>query len=231
MRRDHIDALGNLQAGRICIHHQRGDAARARCLTGAHKHHIEVGNAAVRDPGFFAVDDIVVAVQAGGAGHGGHVRSGIGLGQRKGRNRLAPCDPAQVARLLRLRARQADCARAQPLHCKRKVGQAVVARQGFADQADGAGVDLGGRAAMRLASHCMAQPARLAQRLHQRAAIAVGVTAVHMGHMPGGPGIERLRQLGVARLKKRPLQVTGVGHVSSPGIAAFAWPQRPRRRA
>ena len=56
MRRDHLDALGDREARRIGIDHEGRQPSRARRLAGAREHDVVVGDAAVRDPGLFAVE-------------------------------------------------------------------------------------------------------------------------------------------------------------------------------
>jgi hypothetical protein len=79
VRCDQVDALGDLEARGVGFDRKGRDAASAGCLAGAHEHHVQIGDAAVGDPGFFAVDDAVVGCYAAGAGHRGHVGSGVGL--------------------------------------------------------------------------------------------------------------------------------------------------------
>ena len=75
------------------------DAARALArLAGAREHDVEVGDAAVGDPGLLAVEHVGVAVLARGARHRRDVGAGVRLGQRERRDRLAARDARQVAR-------------------------------------------------------------------------------------------------------------------------------------
>jgi hypothetical protein len=89
VRRDDFDALGDLEARRVGVDDEGADAARTRCFAGAGEDHVEVGDAAVGDPGLFAVEDIVVAVGARARSHGADVGAGLGLGQREGGDGLA----------------------------------------------------------------------------------------------------------------------------------------------
>jgi hypothetical protein len=140
MRRDHIDALGDVEAGRIGIDDEGADAARARLLAGAREHDVEVGDAAVGNPGLFAVEHVVVAVPRRRAcmaatsdpACGSDSANAAIASPRATRGRYSACFFA---------AEQADGAGAQSLHGEGEIGQAVVARQRFADQADGARVD------------------------------------------------------------------------------------------
>jgi hypothetical protein len=127
-----------------------------------------------------------------------HIGAGVWLGQREGSNRLAARDARQVARLLFTAAGQADRARAQALHRKRKVGQAAVPRQRFADQADGARVDR--------VTHGMLQPAAGAERFDERTASCIDVGLVALRNMPRGPVIQFARQRAMARLEERPVE-------------------------
>ena len=58
MRRDHLDALGNRQAGIAALDDEGRKPARARRFAGARKHHVKIGDAAVRNPGLFAVEHV-----------------------------------------------------------------------------------------------------------------------------------------------------------------------------
>ena len=143
VRRDHVDALGDLEARRAGIDDEGRDAARARRFAGAREHDVEVGDAAVGDPGLLAVEHVASspstrALQAMRR----HVGAGLGLGQREGGDRLAARHARQVALPSAAACpRRLMAPRAQALHREREVGQAGVARQRLADQADGARVD------------------------------------------------------------------------------------------
>ncbi|MPM39045.1 hypothetical protein SDC9_85676 [bioreactor metagenome] len=133
----------------------------------------------------------MVAIQPRFAAHGRHVRSGVRLGQRERGNRLAPGHARQVALFLRRRSGKRNSAGAQPLHRERKISQTAVARQRFANQADGAGVDLLAGAAPLRARHCMPGPSRIAQQTHEATAFGIHVRAVRIWHMLCRPGIQR----------------------------------------
>jgi hypothetical protein len=101
----HVNALGHLETGGVGIHDERADAPGPRGLARAGKQHVKVGNAAVGDPGFFAIQHptlaqcITHALRA--AGHGRHVGARLRLGQRKRGNGLATGHARQVALALR----------------------------------------------------------------------------------------------------------------------------------
>ena len=88
------------QSRRIGIDDERADAARARRFAGAREHHVEVGDAAVRDPGLVAVEHVGVAVFARSERHRRDVRAGFRFGQRERRDGRAVRDARQIARLL-----------------------------------------------------------------------------------------------------------------------------------
>ena len=105
VRRDDVDALGDREAGRVGVDDEGADAARALrrrivLVAGAREDDVEVGDAAVRDPGLLAVEDVAVAVGARRARHRGDVGAGVGLGERERGDRLAARHARQVARLL-----------------------------------------------------------------------------------------------------------------------------------
>ena len=213
MRRDHIDALGDLEAGRIRIDDECRDAARARRFAGACEHDVEVGDAAIGDPGLLAIENEVVGVGTGRAGHRRNVGTSVRLGQRKRRDRLAAGDAAEITFALLRRSGEADRARPQPLHREREVGEAGMARERFADEADRAGVD-------RVA-HCMVQPSRCTERAHERPALRIDVRPVLVRHMLRRPGIELTRQRAVLVVEERPVQIARVAHGQFPSKRGF----------
>ena len=64
VRRDDLDALGDLEARGAGFDDEGRDPARARRLAAADEDHVEVGDAAVGDPGLLAVQHGVIAVDA-----------------------------------------------------------------------------------------------------------------------------------------------------------------------
>ena len=109
---------------------------------------------------------------------------------------------------------------AEALHREREVGQAVVARERLAGEADRARVDRVGRAAVRAAGDGVGEPAALAERADEGAAggvDAVAVVAVRVADGGRRPGVEPVRERAVARLEERPVERTSdiarfVGH-------------------
>ena len=75
MRRNHLDTFGDGQAGRTGLDQEGGEPARAGCLAGANEDDVMVGNAAIRNPGFFTVQHIVIAVAHRRHFHIGDVRT------------------------------------------------------------------------------------------------------------------------------------------------------------
>ena len=89
MRRDHLDPLGDRETWIVRIDDEGGDAARARRLAGAGEQRVDVGDAAIGDPGLLAVDYIAVAVEPRRARHRRDVGARFLLRQRKGREPFA----------------------------------------------------------------------------------------------------------------------------------------------
>src|SRR5438552_4144977 len=58
MRRDHINAIDNLEGRPASAADESRDAGRSRHFAGARKQHVEVGDAAVRDPGLIAAEHV-----------------------------------------------------------------------------------------------------------------------------------------------------------------------------
>ena len=137
--------------------------------------------------------------------HRRHVGAGLGFAQCERRDGLARRHARQVpCALLRSRPGQADRARPQALHRDREVGQARVARERLADQADRARVDRLGRAALRGAGHCMVQPAG-ARRARRTSSRHCGVDIVPMGTAARSPRPmhpDRARSCHVARRRR-----------------------------
>ena len=156
MRRDHVDALLDLETRRIGIDNERSDslgAGRAvRPLLpgrGPCEHAVEIGDAAVRNPGLGAVQDVVIAVATRRALHRRHVRARLRLRQSEGRDRAACRYHRQVARSQGVRSGDRYRAAAEALHRKGEVGQPVVFGERLAHQADRACIEVIRRAAIR----------------------------------------------------------------------------------
>ena len=124
------------------IDDEGGNALRAGRLAGAGEEDVEIGDAAVRDIGLGAVDDVsrrrparrVVSIAATS-------EPDVGLGQREGGDLLAFGDRGQIGLLLRFGAEQADRARSQPLHGEGEIGEARMAGERLADQRERADVE------------------------------------------------------------------------------------------
>ena len=128
MRRDQRDALGDLETRRRGIDDERGQTLRGRRLAGAREHDVEVGDAAVRDPGLGAVQDEAGAIGLGGGGDRRDIGARFALGQRERRDLAAVGDPWQPGTALVLGPEQTDRAAAEPLHGKGEIGEAGKAR-------------------------------------------------------------------------------------------------------
>ncbi|CPQ85168.1 Uncharacterised protein [Bordetella pertussis] len=214
-----FDALGDLQPRRAGIDHERADAARAGRLAGAREHAIEIGDAAVGDPGLLAIEHIAVAVGARLAGKRRHVRTRLGFGQRESGDRLAARHRRQVLLTQRIATHQRNGAAAQPLHGEREIGQPVVTRQGFAQDAHGARVDLGqapAPATARPGRHRISQPAGLAEAAHQGAAGGVGVAMVDGRQRRAAPGLQFARQFAMEGVEEGPVLPGKIRHAQSP---------------
>ena len=109
MRRDRLDALRDHEPRRIGVDDEGRQPLRARRLAGAGEDDVVVGDAAVRDEGFFAVDAHVLRpVRRRRGGERRDVGARLGLGERERRDRLALADRRQIALLQRLGAEQRD---------------------------------------------------------------------------------------------------------------------------
>jgi hypothetical protein len=109
MGRSHLDPVLDPQTWRIGIHDEGGQAFGARRLARANEDDVMVGNAAVRDPGFFAVDQhMAVAIGHRTAGKRRHIRSRFLFGKRECSNALSRRDGRQITLPLCRRSKQAD---------------------------------------------------------------------------------------------------------------------------
>src|SRR5882757_6062119 len=109
-------AWPNIFLSRVRVDDEGGDPLRARFVSGAGEDDVEVGDAAVRDPGFRAVENVVRAVARGPGGERRDVGTRVGLGQRESCDRLASRGPPDVATLLLFGAGERDGTAAQSLH-------------------------------------------------------------------------------------------------------------------
>ena len=172
MRRDHIEPLGDRKSRRIGGNDEGGNTPRARRFTAAGKDDIEIGDATVRDPGLFPVQNVAVAVAPRGQGNIGHVRAGLPLGERKRGDSFTAARARQPFALLRI-AEQTDRPGAQTLHRKGKVGECVVPRQRLANKAERSHIKQHRAAGI---GRGMSEPAVAAELLHQVAAGGVEIT-------------------------------------------------------
>jgi hypothetical protein len=159
-----FDAFSDFQARCRGIDDEGTDAFGPWGFIGTREQHIKIGNASVGNPGFVAVQHIVVAFTFGAALHGGYVRACLWFTERKSGDGAAIGHTWQVLLLLFWRAKQADRPGPQTLHGERKIGQAVVPRQLFAKQANAAGVDGVMQATVGLPRNRMSQPPTSSQR-------------------------------------------------------------------
>ena len=134
MGRNYFNAFGDFQSRCPGIHDKGADTSCAGILAGAGEHGIEVGYAAVRDPGLLAVDDVIATVFYCGSGQRSDVGTGPGFGQGKCGNHLAVANCGQVIVFLLPGAEQCDGAAAKPLHGESEIRQAGMVRQGLADK-------------------------------------------------------------------------------------------------
>ena len=234
MRCDHVDALGDLKAGRVGIDDEGRDAARARRFAGAGEDDVEIGDAAVRDPGLLAVEHVVVAVRAAPRTPCAATSEPASGSERANAAIASPArDLRQVATFCSAVPASAIAPRAEALHREREVGEAGVSRQRLAREADRARVDRVGGAAVLATGDGVREPASLAERTHMAAAGGVdggAIVAVRVAEGAPRPGIELARERAMARLEERPVEVVGgrshhhVGAIRSPGSTSYGSP-------
>ena len=135
-------------------------------FSGSCKNSVEIGNAAVGDPGFDAVQHEAVAFLSCGGRQGSHIRAGLRLGQGKGGKLCAAASRHQVALLLLRRSEQRERTTAEALDGESKISQGVIAAEDFANQAKAAYIQLLQNSAA--AGRCRVPgPAGVAQSPHQ----------------------------------------------------------------
>ena len=207
MRRDDVDALGDGKARQFSRQQKRREALGAGAFAGAREHHVEVGDAAVGNPGFFAVEDKTVAVALGGQRDIGDVGAGLLLGQREGGDGAAAARAFEPVALLGI-AEQADRPGAEALHGEGEIGQAIVARQGLADEAERAHVERCRRVGI---GRGVGEPAVAAELLHEIA--AGGIDVAMIGRQVGrAPLLEACGQRAMAVGEERPAEESLVRH-------------------
>ena len=207
MGRDDVDTLLNAEAGGVCRYQKTGQPARPRPLAGPRENSVDIGNAAIRDPGFLAIQHPAIAVLRGGGCEVGDVRTARRLRQRESgdcRSRHCPWQPLLLLGI----AEQGHRSHAKPLHRKGEVGEGVMARQRLADQAKRAHVECRAIPVGR-----MFQPAIRAEPCDKALAGSVDIAVVNrqVGH---APGLELRCQQAVAVIKKRPVKKAAVRHQS-----------------
>ena len=160
--------------GNFAGQQKSGKALGAGAFAGAREHDVKVGDAAVGNPGLFAVEDIAVAVALGGQRDIGDIGAGLLLGQREGGDRAAAARALEPVALLGV-AEQADRPGAEALHGEGEIGKAVVARQRFADEAERAHIERCRRVGI---GRGMREPAVAAEFLHKIAAGGIDVAVI-----------------------------------------------------
>src|SRR5690554_925086 len=217
VRRDRLQTLTNFEAGRVRRYQKTGESLGSRALTGARKHGIEIGDTAVGDPGFFAVEAITVAIALGGGIELGHIGARTWLGQGEGSQCLAAAGLLQPLLLLRT-TEQTDGTTAQPLHGEGEVGQAVVACQGLAGQAQAAYVDVSTGGTLQ-------QPRR-AQVAYQLDTAGIDI-AVVTRQFVCAPGFQTLCQVAMLGRKEGPVKKARIAH-QSPSKTGFCLAAKAR---
>ena len=121
------------------------------------------------------------------------------LGQREGGDRLAGARALEPAALLGA-AEQADRAGAEPLHGEGEIGEAVVARQRLAHEAERAHIERGGRVGI---GRGVREPAVAAEASDKIAAGGIDVAMIDR-QIGRAPALDRLRQRAMAVGEERP---------------------------
>ena len=146
-----------------------------------------VRDAAVRDPGLLAIDDVLVAIAARRRPHGRDVGSRVRFRDGECGDRVSCRHARQVAPLELGRSKERDCTGTEPLHGKREVGQPRCASQRLAGNAQRSDVQAVVQSA-EFGGHGVSQPARSAELPHERAARGIHVRVLvrvrELAHRP-----------------------------------------------
>jgi hypothetical protein len=120
-------------------------------------------------------------------------------------------DAGEDSRLQRLRAGQADRARAEALHREDEIGEAVVPGERLAGEAQAARIDRLAGAAMG-ARNRIGEQAGPAEHRRQLPAGRVGMMVVEAGERRGGePGVDLAHEGAMAVVEERPGERAAVG--------------------
>ena len=84
-----IDAFTDRETGGIRRHDKRTQAPGARRLSGTRKYGVKVGDPGIGDPGFFAIENIVVTIPLSTACHRADIGARLFFRQCKGSDALA----------------------------------------------------------------------------------------------------------------------------------------------
>src|SRR5215472_3086921 len=226
MRRHYLKSLSDFEAGSGRVHDERADAFRTRGFAGAREENIKIGNSAVRNPRLLPVNHIAAAFPLSSALERSNVRACVWLRNGEGGNDRARGHTGKIAAFLIVSAEEGDRARAQPLHCERKIGKAGVARQGLAKQTYGARIDRFARTAVSGAADGIAQPTSFAKPANQHPALFIDFGLRRMCRFSRVQvGLRPLLNVGsqgsMSRLEEGPVEMIADQHPQSPLNTCF----------
>jgi hypothetical protein len=199
VRRHDFDALRGVDFGRL-------DDEGADALLRPRENDVEVGDAAVGDPGLFAVE----APAAGAAQRARFERLDVGagsrLGERERTDRLAGGRSTQVALLLLGGPGERDGNGREARHGEGEVRKPGVVGEHFAQQRD--------RANVGPLRHAVVEESGAAQVLHQALADRIRVRAAGVREVRVRPRVGLDRELRMPLLEKGPVVVFEPVHQS-----------------
>ena len=203
--RDDVDSLRRRETRRIRVDDDRGDCLGAGLVAGARENDIEVGDAAIGDPGLGAVDDPLVAFAPRARRQRRDIGPCIGLGERERGDGRARGDARQVFFLEGVTAFERDRPAAESLHDKREIGEPGVIGERFAQESDRTHIEFG-------AAWCaVREEPGLAKVGHEPAADGIRILAMRVVE-PGDPLGRLPRKPGVSGLEERPLKMREAIH-------------------
>ena len=176
-------------------------------LAGAREHDVEIGDAAVGDPGLLAVENVAVAELPRCQFDIGDVGARLRLGEREGGDGVAAARAFEPVALFGI-AEQADRPGTQALHGEGEIGQPIVARQRLAHQTQRAHIERRGRVRI---GRGVRQQAIAAKSRHEIAAGDVHIGVVDR-QVCRAPALDVFRQRAMALFKERPREEGSVRH-------------------
>ncbi len=115
-----------------------GDAPCPWYILATSEDNIEISNTAIGDPGFCAIELIVITQTCGSGCQGGGIRASSRFGEGKSGDPFARGDVGKIVSELIGGTGESDCATTKSLHSKREISQSAVIGERFTNDTEGA---------------------------------------------------------------------------------------------